>query len=49
MTHHAHRGDGRQRAHDALENAHDAVDHAIERLEDARDRVVATVKPKLRG
>jgi hemolysin III len=48
---HAHRSDrlGRQRAHDALENAHGAVDHAIERFDGARGRVVANVKPKLRG
>lgn len=33
----------------AIGNAHDRVDNAIERFEDARDRVVANVKPKLRG
>lgn len=50
MAHaHGSEGLGRPRAHEALESAQDAVGHAFGRLEDARDRVVATVKPKLRG
>lgn len=36
-------------ARDAVGTAQDAMDQAIDRLEDAAGRVVATVKPKLRG